>query len=1120
MKGLLRLVLGLVGFVVVALIGVGFFAATLDPNDHKDWIISKVQEKTGRKLALDGDIRLSLYPWIDVEVNGLTLANAQGFGDTPFLHVDYFNARVKLIPLLKKQYEVDTVKITGAQVNLARNKDGVTNWADLMKPEAAESKPLPLTAIVLGGVDVQKAQLIWADEVTGSQYKVRDLTFTTGKLIYGEPINLNLSTSVEANKPALSSDLKLSGIVKYDLDAERYSVDPLNLDGILRSKQLPGGQTPITFNAALAADLAKDTAAVNGLKLSALKTDVSGELQATAVESGKPAVDAVLDVQGADLALWFKVLEVEPLATQLAGLADRGFKFRTKTQIDLARGDANLSEINGQILGASLKGEVKAANIHSPTPSFKGTLNASGPNLPMLMRVAGQLQGGSKSPLARAGEKVAGFPQRDFRIDTTFDADLKSGDVAVPKLSAHLFGADINAELNARNAQTPTPSIKGKFAATGSDLPVLMLVAGELQGEKDSALANYGGKLGRVADKKFDMKMDFDADFKSGDVDVPALTAKAMGVSVTGNLKARDMGGSGGNASGQLSVTGEQLKGLLAALDQAGLGETLRSVKFDAGISGDGNDIALQPMAMEAVVVSEEVGPKPVKIALQADTHINLDAQQLDLSGLSVQGLGLDVKGDLKATKILEAPEYAGKLNLAPFNLRQFMRQLKIKPPVMADGTALKHVAMQTEIAGSANDIKLNKFSGQLDETKIKGDLSVQNFEKPVIRFGFDIDQIDADRYLPPPEKDDGAAAGGKGKGAPSVRVHEAASKLPVKLMRELDVKGDLKLGRLVMSKMKFEQVKVNVNGKDGLIKIDPFTAKVYQGTYDGNIASDFTGKVPKMTLNLKLQGVQLEPLLKDVTGKAKARGTANFSAALVGLGATAPALKRTLNGQMGFSVKNGAIKGYDLGKIMRQGQALKDSFSLKVSDAEETDLSEVTGNPVATNGVITLDDLKGAGPGVRISGKGIVANLPANTIDYKLTATIVATSKGQGGKDLQEGKLEGVPLDCRLRGPLNDYKRDCDATKLIAAMGVKLLQGVLGLPGKLIPGGTTAAPATTTAPAAGTSTTTTTAPAATTTTAAKKKKKPATTTTTEPQQSDPVKDLTEGLKGIFGKDE
>jgi len=1108
MKGLLRLIVGLVGIVVVALIGVGFYIATLDPNDHKEWIISKVQEETGRKLTLDGDIRLSLYPWVDVEINGLTLANAQGFGDAPFLRVEYLNARVKLIPLLQEKYEVDTVKITGAQINLARNKDGVTNWADLVKPAAGDSKPLPLTAIVLGGVDVQKAQLNWTDDMTGAQYKVRDLTFTTGKLVYGEPINLNLTTSLEANKPALSSDLKLNGVVKYDLDAERYSVEPLNLDGVLRSKHLPGGQTPITFNAAMTADLAKDTASVTGLKLNALKTNVSGELQATAVASGTPAVDAILDVQGEDLALLFKVLEVEPLATQLAGVADKSFKLRTKAQADLARGDANLNEINANLLGATVKGELKAANVQSETPSFKGTLNASGPNLPMVMRVLGQLQGGEKSRLTRAGDVVAGFPQQDFRIDTTFDADLKSGDIALPKLNARLLGADINAELAARNTQTKTPSVKGKIAATGSDLPVLMLVAGQIQGGKKSALATYGKKLGRVADKKFELKAEFDADLKSGNVDIPSLSGQAMGLNVSGDLKARDMNGSSGTASGKLSLIGVQLKGLMTALDQPGLGDTLRSVKFDAGIAGSGSEVTLKPMALEAMVVTEETGDKPVKIALQADTNINLEAQKLDLDELSVQGLGLDVKGELKATKIIDAPEYAGRLNVAPFNLRHFMRQLKIKPPVMADDAALKKVAMQSDIAGSANSFKLSKFTGQLDDTNINGDLSIQDFAKPVVRFGINVDDIDADRYLPPVPEDDGegAAAGGKKAALPSVRAHEAVAKLPVEMLRSLDVSGNLEVGKLVISRLKFKQMKLSVNGKNGLIKVSPFTAKFYQGTYDGNIASDFTGKTPKLTLNVKLVGVQVEPLLEDKTGKAKARGTTDFSAALVAAGDSAPAIRRTLNGQMSFSVKDGAIKGYNLGKIMRQGQSLKDSFSLKVNDAEETDLSAVTGNPVATNGIITLDDLKGAGPGLRISGKGVVANLPTNTVDYKLTATIVATSKGQGGKELQEGKLEGIPLDCRFRGPLDDYERDCDATKLIAAMGVKLLKGVLELPTKLIPGGgTTAAPAGTTAPA------TTTQP----------KKAGTTTTTTEQKQTkDPVKDLTEGLKGIFGKDE
>ena len=43
------------------LLGVVVLGAVLffDPNDHKDRIIAKVEEETGRQLKLDGDIKLS-----------------------------------------------------------------------------------------------------------------------------------------------------------------------------------------------------------------------------------------------------------------------------------------------------------------------------------------------------------------------------------------------------------------------------------------------------------------------------------------------------------------------------------------------------------------------------------------------------------------------------------------------------------------------------------------------------------------------------------------------------------------------------------------------------------------------------------------------------------------------------------------------------------------------------------------------------------------------------------------------------------------------------------------------------------------------------------------------------
>ena len=135
MKTLIKLLLGLSGLLVVVLIAVVIIVASLDPNEHKDWISEKALEHSGRELILGGDIDVTYYPWLGVEANDITLGNAPGFGDKPFLHADYLKIRIKLMPMLKDQYEVDTVSIRGAVINLARNKEGVNNWDDLLEQE-------------------------------------------------------------------------------------------------------------------------------------------------------------------------------------------------------------------------------------------------------------------------------------------------------------------------------------------------------------------------------------------------------------------------------------------------------------------------------------------------------------------------------------------------------------------------------------------------------------------------------------------------------------------------------------------------------------------------------------------------------------------------------------------------------------------------------------------------------------------------------------------------------------------------------------------------------------------------------------------------------------------------
>jgi uncharacterized protein involved in outer membrane biogenesis len=72
---------GLVALVVIALVLILLF---VDPNDYRDDIEQLVERETGRDLTLTGDLKLSVFPWIALELGATSLGDAPGFGDEPF----------------------------------------------------------------------------------------------------------------------------------------------------------------------------------------------------------------------------------------------------------------------------------------------------------------------------------------------------------------------------------------------------------------------------------------------------------------------------------------------------------------------------------------------------------------------------------------------------------------------------------------------------------------------------------------------------------------------------------------------------------------------------------------------------------------------------------------------------------------------------------------------------------------------------------------------------------------------------------------------------------------------------------------------------------------------------
>ncbi len=88
--------------IAVLLLALFAFVATFDANNYKSEIIEQVEEATGRDFTIDGEINLSIFPWVGLKVDDVALGNEKGFKAAQFASIKQLDIRVNVLPLLKK----------------------------------------------------------------------------------------------------------------------------------------------------------------------------------------------------------------------------------------------------------------------------------------------------------------------------------------------------------------------------------------------------------------------------------------------------------------------------------------------------------------------------------------------------------------------------------------------------------------------------------------------------------------------------------------------------------------------------------------------------------------------------------------------------------------------------------------------------------------------------------------------------------------------------------------------------------------------------------------------------------------------------------------------------------
>ncbi|MEZ5903061.1 MAG: AsmA family protein [Alphaproteobacteria bacterium] len=329
------------GLSVVALLMVGAVVGPsfVDWNKFKPQIISQIQNATGLKVSIDGDLGLGVLPTPHVKVSDITIASPKKLEFENILVMKSANISVEIMPLFQKQVKINSVKLIEPNIQIEMMTDGTPSWtiektvqakevveapAEQVLEPASATKNNALDSISLESLEIENGKFVYIDHRTKARHSAQD-------------VNLILKAD------SLKGPFDLDGSLKID-------GKKVVLDG--QTGKLPSSDEPLTVQAEISLPEANSSVSFNGVASTKQPYDAQGK--------------AKLDVQSPDkLAQLLGVQSTFHQSVSLDGLLTAN---QHKVQYD------DLKFALGNFVGS---GKFSIENINTENPlNLKGNIKS------------------------------------------------------------------------------------------------------------------------------------------------------------------------------------------------------------------------------------------------------------------------------------------------------------------------------------------------------------------------------------------------------------------------------------------------------------------------------------------------------------------------------------------------------------------------------------------------------------------------------------------------------------------------------------------------------------------------------------------------------------------------
>lgn len=219
---------------VVVVAGMTTLVLLVNPNDFRAYMIKQVEQRSGYRLDVSGDLRWHVWPTLSILAGRMSLT-APG-APAPVVTAENMRLDVHLLPLLSHQLSVSQVMLKNAVIRLTPDSEARKPQNAPVGPQDAQPAPSDNGwTFDISELQVVDSLLIW-QQPGGNEINVRDLNLSMEQDSHKQA-RIKLSSRVSRNQRTL--DLALKG----QLVAANY---PHQLSGEIESLEytLAGADLP------------------------------------------------------------------------------------------------------------------------------------------------------------------------------------------------------------------------------------------------------------------------------------------------------------------------------------------------------------------------------------------------------------------------------------------------------------------------------------------------------------------------------------------------------------------------------------------------------------------------------------------------------------------------------------------------------------------------------------------------------------------------------------------------------------------------------------------------------------------------------------------------------------